>query len=71
MTQETTNHKLAKSILSTDEINLLKKGFTFTPTSIYDSFTWVKDINLFARKLALHKYHKSFKSTTQKGRSID
>lgn len=28
------------------------KGYTPTP-----SFTWIKDVNLSARRLGLHKYH--------------
>lgn len=45
--------------LTSDQIALLGKGLSFTPTPKFDSFTWVKDAHLFARKLALHKFHKS------------
>lgn len=49
---------LSNDNLTLEEINLLKKGFTFTPTPCYSSFEWVKDVHLFARRLALHKFHK-------------
>lgn len=49
---------LSEMTLSADEINLLKKGFTFTPTPVFNAFEWVKDVYLFARRLALHKFHK-------------
>lgn len=39
------------------QISLLQKGLSYTPTPQYNYFNWVKDVNLFARKLALHKYH--------------
>ncbi|XP_056416174.1 immunoglobulin superfamily member 3 [Hyla sarda] len=48
---------LSSYSLSTNEISLLKRGLSFTPTPRFDTFTWVKDINLFARKLCLHKWH--------------
>lgn len=44
-------------MLSKEESYLLKRRLSFTPTPSYDTFTWVKDVNLFARKLALKKYH--------------
>lgn len=34
------------------------------PTPKLNSFTWVKDIHLFACKLALYKYHKVLVDTT-------
>lgn len=48
---------LSNITFSIEEVRLLQKGLTFTPTPNYNAFTWVKDINLFARKLALSKYH--------------
>lgn len=44
---------LSDIILTTDEINLLKKVFTFTPTPAYNAFEWIKDLKLFGRRLAL------------------
>lgn len=43
--------------LNRDETILLQKSFSFTPTPTLDTFTWVKDVNLFARKLALKRHH--------------
>lgn len=37
-------------------MNLLKKGLSFSPTPLFNIFTWVKDIHLFARRLALKKF---------------
>lgn len=39
-------HKLTKY-----ETELLQRGLSFVPTSRYNSFHWVKDINLFVRKI--------------------
>lgn len=49
---------IQRNSLTTEEVNLLKKGLTFTPTLCYSAFEWVKDVHLFARRLALHKFHK-------------
>ncbi|XP_069823880.1 vomeronasal type-2 receptor 26-like [Dendropsophus ebraccatus] len=48
---------LSSVTLSSEQMTLLKKGLPFTPTPDFDESNWVKDINLFARKLILHKYH--------------
>lgn len=47
---------LSSLILNKDQIILLNKGLSFTPTPPFNKFEWVKDIHLFARKLALHKF---------------
>ncbi|KAM4663589.1 dynein axonemal heavy chain 17 [Discoglossus pictus] len=39
-------------------ITVLSKGLTFVPTSKANIFTHIKDLNLFSRKLALHKFYK-------------
>lgn len=31
--------------------NVLRKGFTFVPTTRYDNFGWITDISLFIRRL--------------------
>ncbi|CAH2222479.1 Hypothetical predicted protein, partial [Pelobates cultripes] len=41
-----------------DHITLLNKGLSFVPTPSADKFEWLKDINLFGRKLALCSLHK-------------
>ncbi|CAH2322194.1 Hypothetical predicted protein, partial [Pelobates cultripes] len=41
-----------------DHITLLNKGLSFVPTPSADDFEWLKDINLFGRKLALCPLHK-------------
>ncbi|XP_073437065.1 uncharacterized protein [Dendrobates tinctorius] len=47
---------LSTHIFSPVEINLLNKGLMFCPTPLFDQFTAIKDLNLFARKL-LFKRH--------------
>lgn len=37
---------------------VLKRGVSFLQTQDFDLFEWVKDINLFAGKLALRKEYK-------------
>lgn len=49
---------LSSLILNSGEKSLLNKGLKYTPTPHFDNFTRIKDINMFARKLALHKYFK-------------
>ncbi|KAM4702017.1 uncharacterized protein O3C94_002943 [Discoglossus pictus] len=39
--------------------SVLRKSLSFVPTSRSDKFTHIKDINLFARKLALQKFFKN------------
>lgn len=55
---------LSSVTLSLDEIGLLKKGLSFTPTPSFDVFTWVIAVNLFARKPPL-KYHSIDNSSWQ------
>lgn len=42
---------------------VLSKGLSYVPTTTYDSFNWIKDINLFVRKL---KWHKVFRQKDRK-----
>lgn len=51
--------------LSVSEMTLLKKGLSFTPIPKFNVFNWVKDVNLFARKLALKKLHMSLNTDTR------
>ncbi|XP_069600643.1 uncharacterized protein [Ranitomeya imitator] len=48
---------LSDHILSDTQIKLLERGLTFSPSSTLDKFTVVKDLHLFARKVALQKIH--------------
>lgn len=48
---------LSTFTLSANHMRILKKGLSFSPTPSFDEFGWARDINLFARKLALHKFH--------------
>ncbi|XP_073508111.1 uncharacterized protein [Phyllobates terribilis] len=48
---------LSTHVLSPAQIQVLEKGLTFSPTNTFDLFSVVKDLNLFARKLVLHKVH--------------
>lgn len=50
--------------LSTEELSLLKKGLGFVPTTRYDAFTWLKDIDLFLRKLRWKKFFKQHDDQT-------
>ncbi|CAJ0918423.1 unnamed protein product [Ranitomeya imitator] len=43
--------------LSTDQIEVLSMGLTFSPVASFDYFTALKDLHLFARKLVLKKLH--------------
>lgn len=56
---------LSSITLSSDEGELLRKGFSFTPVPRYNSFDWVKDVNLFARKLSLKKYYATLEIDTR------
>lgn len=42
---------ISQHILTTDETKQFQKGLSFVPTSQYNSFHWVKDVNLFIRKI--------------------
>lgn len=42
---------LSDYILSEDKNNLLRKGIIFVPMNRYNCFEWVKDFNLFIRKV--------------------
>ncbi|CAJ0967227.1 unnamed protein product [Ranitomeya imitator] len=43
---------------------VLKKGLTFVPTMRFDPFTWIKDLNLFTRKLRWRNFF--YKNDLQK-----
>lgn len=40
------------------EISVLKKGLSFVPTTHFKVFEWIKDLNLFTRKLKWKKCYK-------------
>uniref|UniRef100_A0A8C5WH29 Reverse transcriptase domain-containing protein n=1 Tax=Leptobrachium leishanense TaxID=445787 RepID=A0A8C5WH29_9ANUR len=46
---------LSEFTLQEKHIRILEKGLSFVPSPRFDQFTWIKDLNLFARKLALHE----------------
>ncbi|XP_073429947.1 uncharacterized protein [Dendrobates tinctorius] len=48
---------LSKHVLTIAQLEVLSKGLTFSPTNLYDSFTAIKDLYLFSRKLVLKKLH--------------
>ncbi|KAM4039836.1 uncharacterized protein ACNLHF_017809 [Anomaloglossus baeobatrachus] len=48
---------LSQIKLSDDQVEVLKLGLTFVPNCNFDLFTVAKDLNLFLRKLTLHKLH--------------
>ncbi|KAM4054174.1 uncharacterized protein ACNLHF_006617 isoform 1-T1 [Anomaloglossus baeobatrachus] len=48
---------LSQVQLTTDQIEVLKLGLTFVPDCNFDLFTVAKDLNLFLRKVVLHKIH--------------
>lgn len=35
------------------------KGLSFVPMSIFNTFTWVRELHLFVRKLKWHKFFKA------------
>ncbi|CAJ0947719.1 unnamed protein product [Ranitomeya imitator] len=47
---------LSNHILTEPEKTILQAGLSFVPTTNFDPFTWVKDINLFLRKLRRKKF---------------
>uniref|UniRef100_A0A8C5QQL5 Reverse transcriptase domain-containing protein n=1 Tax=Leptobrachium leishanense TaxID=445787 RepID=A0A8C5QQL5_9ANUR len=48
---------LSPRSLNIHEINVLTKGLSFIPKPKFHKFDWIKDVNLFTRKIALHKFH--------------
>ncbi|XP_077112960.1 uncharacterized protein LOC143768157 [Ranitomeya variabilis] len=50
---------LSSRVLTEEQINVLQRGLTFSPSNNLDPFTSVKDTHLFARKLVLKKLHAS------------
>ncbi|CAH2292869.1 Hypothetical predicted protein [Pelobates cultripes] len=57
---------LSKFNLKEHHISLLNKGLSFVPTPNTNKFNWVKDTNLFGRKLALNMMHKRKDQKTAK-----
>lgn len=53
---------LSSYTLNAAETSLLQKGLSFVPVTKFKAFTWIKDLNLFVRKL---KWHKFMKNTDQ------
>ncbi|XP_069618466.1 uncharacterized protein [Ranitomeya imitator] len=48
---------LSAHILTSAQERVLQRGLNFSPSSTLDTFTTVKDLHLFARKLILKKLH--------------
>ncbi|XP_073435705.1 uncharacterized protein [Dendrobates tinctorius] len=48
---------LSSHLLTEAQESVLYKGLTFSPSCNLDQFTVTKDLNLFARKLVLKKFH--------------
>ncbi|XP_077113081.1 uncharacterized protein LOC143768273 [Ranitomeya variabilis] len=48
---------LSEYTLTQTQMEVLSKGLTFSPTNNFDSFTAIKDLFLFSRKLILKKLH--------------
>ncbi|CAH2221128.1 Hypothetical predicted protein [Pelobates cultripes] len=57
---------LSKFNLNEHHTSLLNKGLSFVPTPNTNKFNWVKDTNLFGRKLALNVIHKRRDQKTAK-----
>lgn len=57
--------------LSEDELSLLNRGLSFTPTPPIDKLMWTKDINMFARKLALHKHFEKENNEREQPQNMD
>lgn len=47
---------LSTHTLTEHQIKALKHGLSFAPSCKFNLFNWIKDLNLFGRKLLLHKY---------------
>ncbi|CAJ0936767.1 unnamed protein product [Ranitomeya imitator] len=50
---------LSTHTLSEDQLHVLSRGLTFSPTNSFDYFSALKDLHLFSRKLILKKLHSS------------
>ncbi|XP_069616210.1 uncharacterized protein [Ranitomeya imitator] len=48
---------LSTHILTNAQESVLQKGLSFSPSSTIDTFTTIKDLHLFSRKLVLKKLH--------------
>ncbi|XP_073399760.1 uncharacterized protein [Dendrobates tinctorius] len=48
---------LSSHILTDAQTRVLQRGLTFSPSSDLDSFTAIKDLHLFSRKLVLKRLH--------------
>lgn len=59
--QNTHVFNLSATILSQSQISLLSKGLHFSPTTNFDLFRTIMDVNRFARTLTLRKHF--FKGT--------
>lgn len=53
------------------EVGILEKGLSFVPSNRFKAFTWVKDLNLFVRKLKWHKFFKHKDLNEAEGLGID
>uniref|UniRef100_A0A8C5LZ44 Helix-turn-helix domain-containing protein n=1 Tax=Leptobrachium leishanense TaxID=445787 RepID=A0A8C5LZ44_9ANUR len=50
--------------------SLLQKGLSFVPTPHFNKFSWIKDLNLFARRLALHIFMEKKKEREAKNLGV-
>uniref|UniRef100_A0A8C5LSW4 Uncharacterized protein n=1 Tax=Leptobrachium leishanense TaxID=445787 RepID=A0A8C5LSW4_9ANUR len=50
--------------------SLLEKGLSFVPTPHFNKFGWIKDLNLFARRLALHLFMEKKKEREAKNLGV-
>uniref|UniRef100_A0A8C5LPP9 Reverse transcriptase domain-containing protein n=1 Tax=Leptobrachium leishanense TaxID=445787 RepID=A0A8C5LPP9_9ANUR len=50
--------------------SLLQKGLSFVPTPHFNKFGWIKDLNLFARRLALHIFMEKKKEREAKNLGV-
>ncbi|XP_073422111.1 uncharacterized protein [Dendrobates tinctorius] len=60
---------LSSHVLTTDELSVLSRGLNFVPVNRFNCFEWVKDLNLFCRKLKWKKFfrHNSREACKQQG----
>ncbi|XP_075444466.1 uncharacterized protein LOC142488017 [Ascaphus truei] len=56
MDNEMTIINLSSITLTEDQEKVLRRGLSFAPTTCMDHFEWIKDVNLFCRKLLLYKF---------------
>ncbi|XP_044142546.1 uncharacterized protein LOC122932281 isoform X1 [Bufo gargarizans] len=50
---------LSARTLRPEEVEVLRRGLSFVPTTDFSTFAWTKDLHLFCRRLKWHKFFKS------------